>query len=354
MLVIDGSYSEGGGQILRTSLALAAILARPIRIKKIRAGRKNPGLAAQHLTSVRAVAKLCDAILTGDQIGSTQLTFKPQRPPVAGLYEFDVTEAREGGSAGAVTLVLQTVLLPLAMAAGPSTVIIKGGTHVAWSPSFHYVHDVYLPMLAYLDVQATAEILAWGWYPVGQGEIKLEISGSAFTQLGPAPIQWLERGALKQVKGITVASSLPSHIAQRMSDRLVKLLHQAGLPTAITPLRVQSASPGAGIFLMAEYEQSRAGFGILGEKGKPSEQVAEEAAEAVLAFDHSQAFVDEHLADQLILPIALSGRPVTFLTSALSRHTLTNIWTVEQFLGPMATVNHQDNIIQFSGRTDRI
>jgi RNA 3'-terminal phosphate cyclase (ATP) len=135
-----------------------------------------------------------------------------------------------------------------------------------------------------------------------------------------------------------------------MADRTRNLLEQAGLPAAITPARVQSVSPGAGIFLAAEYEASLAGFSSLGQKGKPSEQVAEEAVEQFLAFHQNGAFADEHLADQLILPIALVGSPVTFSTSTLSQHTLTNIWVVEQFFGSIVAVDHENKQLQFSGR----
>ena len=177
MLTINGAHGEGGGQILRTSVALSTILNQPVHITNIRANRKNPGLAAQHLTSVRAAAMICDAVLSGDTPGSTTLTFEPQSPPIAGLYEFNVADAREGGSAGAVTLVLQTILLPLALTNGPSTVTVRGGTHVAWSPPFHYFHGVYLSALAQLGIRAKADLLAWGWYPAGEGAVKLEIPG---------------------------------------------------------------------------------------------------------------------------------------------------------------------------------
>jgi RNA 3'-terminal phosphate cyclase (ATP) len=346
MLTIDGAYGEGGGQILRTALTLAAILSQPICLKNIRAGRKNPGLAAQHLTAVRAAAIICNADLSGDQFGSTQLTFAPQSPPIPGLYEFDVAEAREGGSAGAATLILQTLLLPLALANKASAVTIRGGTHVPWSPPFHYIRDVYLPMVAHLGLEATLTLLAWGWYPAGNGEIKVEIPGRTHLTNGSKKLG-SERGPLKQIKGVAVASSLPAHIAQRMRDRTVNLLTQQRLPVAIEPQRVRSKSPGAGIFLVAEYESSRAGFGVLGKKGKPSERVAEEAVNDLLAFHHSQAALDEHLTDQLILPIALSDWSGSLSAQRLSKHTLTNIWVVEQFLGPVARVEQKNNLIQF-------
>jgi RNA 3'-terminal phosphate cyclase (ATP) len=349
MLVIDGAYGEGGGQILRTALTLAAILTQPIRVENIRTGRKNPGLAAQHLTAVRSAAMICDAKLVGDKLGSGQLTFVPQRRPLSGIYEFDVAEAREGGSAGAATLVLQTILLPLAMANGSSEVTIKGGTHVSWSPSFHYLRDVYLPMVACLGVEATITLSAWGWYPAGNGEVQAAISGQANLTANRGEL-WLERGPLKQIKGVAVASSLPAHIAQRIRNRAVNLFEQRGFPVTIEPQRVRSVSPGAGIFLTAAYESSRAGFSALGRKGKPSQQVAEEAVTAFLAFHQSEAVLDEYLADQLVLPMALSGQPGILSTERISEHTLTNIWVVEQFFGRVAIVNKKNRMIQFVGR----
>ena len=154
MINIDGSWGEGGGQILRTSLSLATITGQPVRIERIRANRPKPGLAAQHLTSVQAAAKLCQAQVRGDTLGSMTLEFRPTRSPQAGQYTFDVTQAREGGSAGAVTLILPTILIPLALANGSSKVILKGGTHVAWSPPVTYIEEVYLPTLRQLGVRA--------------------------------------------------------------------------------------------------------------------------------------------------------------------------------------------------------
>lgn len=348
MLIINGAYGEGGGQILRTSLTLSTILRRPIRIENIRAGRKNPGLAAQHLAAVRATAMICEAEVSGDALGSTTLTFEPQSDPIPGIYEFDVAEARQGGSAGAATLVLQTLLLPLALANGSSTVTVKGGTHVPWSPPFHYLQDVYLPSIRPLGFEATLELLGWGWYPAGEGEIRATIPGRGGTGQPVAEA----RGTLKQIHGITVSSSLPAHIAQRIRNRAANLLDEAGLPHAIEPQRVRSVSPGAGIFLAAEYESGWAGFSALGKLGKPSEQVAQEAVDAFLSFHGSGARLDEHLADQLILPLALSGQVITLSAERISEHTLTNLGVVEQFLGPVAHIDRSRNTIQFMAKDE--
>jgi RNA 3'-terminal phosphate cyclase (ATP) len=331
-LVIDGSYGEGGGQILRTSLVLAAVTGRAIQIEKIRAGRKNPGLAAQHLTGVRAAAAVCNGRVTGDELGSQTLLFAPGSLPRSGDYVFDVAEAREGGSAGATTLVLQTILLPLALAArgGDSTVTIRGGTHVAWSPPFDYVADVWLPALAHMGLSAALELVRWGWYPQGQGEIRGTIQ-SLGTGLKPSPLTLVERGALRRVWGRAVAANLPSHIPQRMADRARSLLAQAGVAARIEPLRVRAACAGAGIFLTAEYDTIRAGFNALGAKGKPSEAVAEEAVAALLAHRDSGAALDQHLADQIVLPLSLAGDESHFSVERVTRHLITNAWVVEQF-----------------------
>jgi RNA 3'-terminal phosphate cyclase (ATP) len=327
LIVIDGSHGEGGGQVLRTALTLSALLERPLRLENIRAGRPNPGLQAQHLTAVRAMAVICRAEVKGDTLGSPTLTFVPGGPPQPGNYTFDVAEARQGGSAGAATLVLQTVLLPLALAGGASQLTIHGGTHVAWSPPYHYVQSVYLPLLASTGLRATVELLKWGWYPRGGGQIRATISPTdrlTGLKLG-------ERGALLRVRGLAVAANLPAHIPQRMADRANKLLKEQGLAVEIEPLRVKADCAGAGVFLTAEYEKTRAGFSALGARGKPSEKVAEEACRALLNFHRSAAAVDKYLADQLILPLTLVDESSAFLAEEISQHTETNVWVVEKF-----------------------
>ena len=328
MIYIDGSWGEGGGQILRTSLSLAAITGQPVRIDRIRANRPKPGLAAQHLTSVRAAATLCKAQARGDTLGSMTLEFIPTCPPQAGQYTFDVTEAREGGSAGAVSLILQTILIPLTIANGSSKVILKGGTHVAWSPPVTYIEEVYLPVLRQLGVQAEVKLNAWGWYPRGGGEVELWVGGSKQPLSG---LQLLERGALKQIRGLAVVTELPAHIPQRMANRAANLLQQAHLPAQIKAVREGGIAPGAGIFLTAEYDRSRAGFSALGRRGIPAERVAETAVRELLDF-HAQAVpVDSFLGDQLLLPLALSSEMSEYRVASISQHLTTNARAIEQF-----------------------
>jgi RNA 3'-terminal phosphate cyclase (ATP) len=328
-LIIDGAHGEGGGQILRTALALSAVSGRPIRIQRVRAGRPTPGLAAQHLAGLRAVAAICGAAVDGDRLGAEEVGFAPAHAPRAGAYLFDVAAARQGGSAGAATLVLQAVLLPLALARGDSTVAVRGGTHVPWSPSFDYAREVWLPMVGRMGVAAELELVDWGFYPVGQGEIRARVRGRGARAL--APLEARRKGALEGVRGRAVAANLPAHIAQRMADRARALLAAAGIAAEIEALRVRAASAGAALFLGADYDGLKAGFDAHGRRGKPAEQVAEEAAEALLAHHRSGAAVDLHLADQLVLPAALAAGESAFTVEGASRHLRTCAWLVERF-----------------------
>jgi RNA 3'-terminal phosphate cyclase (ATP) len=338
-LVIDGAHGEGGGQILRTALTLAAVCGRPIRLEHIRAGRAKPGLAAQHVTAVRAAAALCRAEVSGDEIGSDRLDFAPQAPAAAGEYHFDVGAARIGGSAGSTSLVLQTVLLPLALAAGDSRLSIRGGTHLPWSPPFDHVQAVWLPLLARLGIRAEVALAAWGWFPIGQGEIRARVAGS-----GPGwrrrlrPLELRGRGRLRRIAGRAVAANLPAQarIPERMAERARALLEDrlpegATVELRLAPIGVEAACAGAGIFLIAEYDQVRAGFSALGARGKPAERVAEEVVAELLACHEAGGALERHLADQILVPLALAPGVSRFSAQTATRHLLTNAWVIERF-----------------------
>jgi RNA 3'-terminal phosphate cyclase (ATP) len=330
MIPIDGSQGEGGGQVLRTALALSVLTGQPTRIENIRARRSNPGLRPQHLTAVKAAAAVCDAETEGARLESQTLEFEPGGPARAGNYAFDVAEIAGQGSAGSVGLVLQTVLLPLAMAEGASRVVLRGGTHVPWAPSVDYVRSVFLPTAAEMGLEAEVALDRWGFYPVGQGQAEIRIPGRAGQSLQPLAITG--RGDLRQVSGRAVAANLPSHIPQRMVNRARNVLTEAGLNTSLHPERVRGAGPGAGIFLVAEYERVRAGFTAYGRKGLPSERVAEAACEDLLAHHRTGQPVDPHLADQLVLPMALAQGTSTLAISAITHHLLTNLAVLQTFL----------------------
>jgi len=321
---IDGSIGEGGGQILRTSLAMSALLKKPICIKNIRAGRPKPGLQAQHLTCVHSLAKIANAEVKGDFLGSQELIFNPNSIQ-PGNYRFDVSDVK--ASAGSVSLVLQAIFLPLALSGKKSKITLLGGTHVPWSPPIHYLQSVYLPIIAKMGINADIKLITWGWYPKGGGHVEVEINSAKLVN-----IDLSERGSLKNIKCICAVSNLPISIAQRQKDRVSEVLKSKGLKADFEIINAPSRGQGTGTFILAEFDKSIAGFSSLGVKGKRAEQVADEACESCLKFFESQMAIDEHLADQLIPLMALSKGVSRFTTSKISLHLLTNIHIAELFL----------------------
>ncbi len=332
---IDGAQGEGGGQILRTALALSALTGDPVEFVNVRANRRNPGLAPQHLAGVKAAAQICDAEVSGAALGSQTVAFRPGGPARAGRYAFDISSLAGQGSAGAVTLLLQAVTLPLALAEGDSELVVRGGTHVAWSPPVHYLTWVLLPTLARIGVHAQIALESWGWYPKGGGEIHVTIHGGARLR----GVDLTERGALEDVMGLAVATNLPSHIPQRISGRANNLLRDSGLPPRVEPARTSGPSTGAGLFLALAYERVRAGFTALGERGKPSEQVAAEGIVRLLAYHQSAAALDRYLPDQIIPALMLADGPSRLSTVEVTQHTLTSVETTRHFVERRVTVD---------------
>ena len=320
---------------MRTALSLSAVTSRAFRLVNIRAKRRKPGLQAQHLSAIRAAAAISGARLAGDFLGSSELVFAPAHPPQSGSYLFDVARIAGHGSAGSTILILQTVLVPLALAQGNSTVVVLGGTHQDWAPAYDDLANAYLPALRRMGLSADAELKRWGWYPAGGGEVVCNVKGgrdSALRRVAwPMPVEALERGPLIRISGRAVATNLPAHIAQRMADRARAALGDLGVPVQIDPLPVRAACPGAGIFLLAEYETLAASFSALGRQGKPSEAVADEAVAALREHHASKAAVELHLADQLLLPLAIATGPSAFTLARPTAHLATNAWTIEQF-----------------------
>jgi len=339
MIEIDGSLGEGGGQVLRTTLSLSAITGQAVRIINIRKKRKKKGLAAQHLTAVKALADICRAEISGADLGSMVLTFRPKESVQPGNYVFDVSRTPRGISAGSLSLVLQSILLPLALADGDSHVILKGGTHVQWSPPYDYIENVYLPMLARMGIKARCLLDNFGFYPKGGGQITLYISGiktksNAVVKKKPRLLALTvpERGPIKSIRGRAIAHNLPQHIAERMANTANQLLDEEGLYSEIIPAPTIGVGIGAGIFINVEYENVLAGFSALGERGKPSEKVAQEACHEFLMFHRSGAAIEPHLADQLLLPMALANGESSFETSRITQHLLTNAHIIQQMI----------------------
>jgi RNA 3'-terminal phosphate cyclase (ATP) len=324
VIEIDGSHGEGGGQILRTALALSCITGAPFRLVNIRKGRPRPGLQAQHVAAVRAARAVCDARVTGEAIGSADLLFHPG-PIRGGDLALDV------GTAGSVTLVLQTVIPALLFAAMPSRVRVTGGTHVPWSPSFPYLAEVFAPALAGLGCQVSCDIERHGFYPAGGGAVSVRIHPAAALR----PLTVTEGGCLVRVRGTSGVGKLPVSIAERQRDAAIALLRsQLGksVPIEIETRAVTSPTPGTYLFLRADSRNWTAGFCALGAPGKRAETVGEEAARALLSHAAGRAPVDPHLADQLVPYLSVAGGTSEIATSRVTRHLLTNLWTVRQFL----------------------
>lgn len=332
MLMIDGRQGEGGGQVLRTSLSLAGLTGQQFTLTNIRANRKQPGLRPQHLTAVHAVAAVCGANLQGDTINSQSLVFQPQAPPQGSTYRFDVADVAQGGSAGAVTLIWQALIWPLLFSRTKSHVTFHGGTHVPFSPPLHHLSQVVLPLLHQFGIEATLELKAWGWYPAGGGEMTAVIHPTTHLH---APT--ITAPDTKSVNGIAAVTNLPAHIPQRMASRAHNLLVDAGFVPHIQTVRQRGRGPGAGIVLWLP----NGGFSSLGRKGLPAEQVAETAVSKLLAFARSSTLVDEHLADQLMIPAALAQGTTRYTTHRLTLHALTNADLLRQWLSVSIQIDGQ-------------
>ncbi|MBI5039503.1 MAG: RNA 3'-phosphate cyclase, partial [Nitrospirae bacterium] len=304
-MTIDGSHGEGGGQILRSALSLAIILSKPVEIINIRRGRPKSGLQPQHLACVNACRDISDAHVEGDEIGSARLRFSPQVTK-SGNFTFNVAEKR--GSAGSTSLILQTLLPPLIFGQGPSRLTLMGGTHVPWSPSFHYLKEVFLPVIEKMGCSVRPTIDRWGWYPIGGGIIHAEIN-PLVRGTGLRGVRIEARGKLQRSRGISAVSNLPLSIAERQKKEGLNNLKTLGVDTDIEVLSAPSPGKGTFFFIVAEYEGIKAGFSALGAIGKPAEEVAQEACKAFLEYHDSNGTVEPHLADQLIPYMALADGP---------------------------------------------
>lgn len=331
MVRIDGAHGEGGGQILRTSLALAALTGEKLVVVNIRTGRPNPGLRAQHLSAVRAMQKICGARLRGAVIGSSELMFEPG-PARGGEYALDVAE--QARSAGSTSLIFQALLPALSFVAESSHLTIRGGTHVAWSPPFHYLAEVFLPQVGRMGIRAEMRLRRWGWYPRGQGEIEARVEPAG--RLRPAVLEG--KFSAERVEALSASSNLPAHVRERQRDRLLARLAERGLEASCRLVDAAAASAGSLVYIKAWDGERLAGFSALGEKGKAAEKVADEAVDKFFEFLDGGGAVDEHLADQLVLYMALSDGRSSFTTSRISGHLLTNIWVIENFLGGLFRV----------------
>lgn len=346
MLTIDGSEGEGGGQILRTALALALVTRTPVRVVHIRRRRSKPGLLRQHLAAVRAAAQVGAAEVSGAELLSTEVILRPTGI-VAGAHHFPI------GSAGSTTLVLQTVLPALLLADAPSTLVLEGGTHNPLAPPFPHVERAYLPlverMMAPAQREATpagpaagaerprvkATLERAGFHPAGGGRIVVEVTPAASL----APLDLLDRGAVKRVSGVATIANLPASIAMREVETLRAVL--GGDEGSFRPEMLKGvAGPGNVVAVTVESEHVTEVHTAFGERGVRAEVVAEAAANEAKAYLAAGVPVGEHLADQLLLPMALAGRG-SFRTVTPSSHTTTQAELLRRILGVKIRVEQE-------------
>lgn len=326
MLRIDGTEGEGGGQILRTALGLAVVTRTPFVIERIRANRKTPGLQRQHLTAVQAAARVGSARTEGAELGSTRLVFEPQACN-AGDYEFAI------GTAGSTTLVLQAILPALWSADGPSTVRLTGGTHNPMAPPFDFVQRTFAPLAHRMGAGLALELRRHGFFPAGGGELVARTAPAAWTRL-----ELLDAPTRRDVTARILCSALPPRVGPREANTLRRRLDLR--PDQVEIVDVRSPGPGNAILCHLQLGLVEEVVSALGERGVSAEAVAERAAADVQALLAANVPVGEHLADQLLIPMALAGGGA-FRTVAPSLHTRTNAAIVERFL-PVTVAMHED------------
>ncbi|HMF12175.1 MAG TPA: RNA 3'-terminal phosphate cyclase [Gemmataceae bacterium] len=321
LLEIDGSFGEGGGQILRTSLALSLLTGRPFRLYNIRAGRSKPGLQPQHLTSVRAAATIGHAKLRGASRGSSDLTFEPGEV-TAGNYRFDI------GTAGATGLVLQTLYLPLALrGGGPSHLTLIGGTHVSTSPCFHFLDTTWRHYLKLVHLRLSMEMIRPGFYPRGGGQVEVNIQTSDRL----VGLHARERGPI-HLSGFSAVVKVPAHVVKRQARRARVRLEQQGLHAEISE-QIWHGDSGTVLAIVVHTTPAPVLCFGLGALHKPAERVADEAIDQVLAYVRAApAAVDAHSADQLVLPLALAEGTSEFTVAEVTPHLMTNIAVIRRFL----------------------
>lgn len=310
-VVIDGS--AGGGQMLRNAVALSAVTGRPLRVENVRGARPRPGLRPQHVSAVQALARACGAEVVGAEIGSRELEFRPGRVEAQSACGTDV------GTAGSLTLVLQCLLPPLARTSGESTLTLIGGTDVPFAPPLDYFAEVFAPALAELGPRVEVELDARGFYPAGGGRIRVRLAPPAAIR----GVRWSDRGPLRWVRGRAFSAGLPGHIVERMRAAALDTLGAEHIRDAEIELEAgpRGGGEGCGITLWAECEGGRRfGGSALSRPGKPAERVGQEAARALVKELRAPGALDSHLADQMVVWLAVAEGPSEFTTGEASEH----------------------------------
>ncbi len=324
MIMIDGSFGEGGGQIVRSSLTLAAVTGQAFSIYNVRAGRDRPGLRRQHMTAVRAVAEICNARFDGAEVGSTHLTFEPDKIR-GGNFVFDIA------TAGSTTLLLQAVLPALLLAEGPSTIQLRGGTHNRFAPPFEFIEKAFLPLVCRMGPGVSARIERHGFYPAGGGRLVVRVEPAK----APKPFELIERGTSKGRTVRALVANLPRHIGDRQCRQVRRGDGWDRARPEVVEIGV-SASAGNVLLLEVEFQRVTEVFVAFGERGLRAEQVARAALRESKEYLKSDVPVGKYLADQLMLPLGISAHlghgGGCFRTLSLSRHSMTHLELLQKFL----------------------
>ena len=330
MLTIDGSFGEGGGQIIRTSLALSLITGKAFRVERVRANREKPGLRQQHLTAVNAAAEIGGAKVSGAAVGATNFTFTPGTV-TPGDYTFSV------GTAGSATLVMQTVLPPLMIAARSSMLRFEGGTHNAHAPPYNFLEETFLPLVCRMGPRILIELGRYGFYPPGGGRFDVFIEPSARHNR----LNLLKRENIRARRARALVVNLPASMAER---ELTVIQQKMGLSDEELQAEISdnAISRGTAVMIAIESESLTEMFTRIGERGVRAEIIAEKAADEAIEYLNSDAPVGEHLADQLLIPLALCAGG-SFTTTSLSLHTVTNIEIIKRFLDVDISVSKLSN-----------
>jgi RNA 3'-terminal phosphate cyclase (ATP) len=338
MIEVDGSFGEGGGQLLRYSVALSAILGSPIKVYNIRAKRSNPGLRPQHMTAVKLIASIVDAEVEGLKVGSTSIIFKPKTPPKGGNYNMNI------GTAGSISLVLQASLPVLTFATNTVTLRLIGGTSVRWSPPVPYLKEVLLPLLKKMGVKAEVRILKRGFYPQGGGLVEVQVEPVDFL----SPIRLETFSEIREIKGISYCSNLPSHVAIRQANSAKEVLRKAGYENVEIEIDIKTPSPsrGSGIVLWALTDTGIAGGDAIGERGKRAEIVGQEAAEKLIKALRSKVPVDDHALDNLIIYMSLAKGESYIFARELTSHAKTAMKLCEDITGAKFSVEKEEDHIK--------
>lgn len=337
MIEIDGAYGEGGGQILRTAVALSVLTQQPIHITNIRAKRPTPGLRPQHYTALSCIKAMCGAEVTGLSVHSTDLTFTPH-DITPGSYHFDI------GTAGSTTLVFQACLLSVLHASAPVTVTLRGGTDVRWAPSWDYFTHVFLSLLHTIGVTTTVQLLKRGYYPTGGGEATLTIHPLKKLSLLNAG----EPQHFHEISGIIHRANLPEHISTRMKHAAIQAAVKHNLRCTIHVDASQSSSPGTGITVWSASNSALLGAAVLGEKNVTAETVGQKAITYLITDVMSGATVDRFAVDQLLPYLVVAPKGSTVLIRELSNHAQTNMWLVKHFFDVDFEITRQQDVIRLT------